>query len=283
MSAIIIDGAATAKKIREELAEKVRNNIITRSIKPGIAVILVGDDPASRVYVSNKEKVALEANFHSVLTELSADTSEADLLAHINMLNDDPKIHGILVQLPLPAHIDEFKVLTAIDPHKDVDSFHPYNVGLFNIGRKTFIPCTPLGVMYLLNEYNVDIAGKNAVIVGRSNIVGKPMAQLLLQQNATVTICHSRTKDLPAVCRAADILVAAVGRPRMLNADYIKPGAVVIDVGINRVDGKLCGDVDFDSAVNVASMITPVPKGVGPMTIAMLLQNTYTACYEPYY
>lgn len=283
MSAIIMDGAGLAAKIREELAAKVARLGGSSSNKPGIAVILAGDDPASEVYVGNKETAALKAGFYSELRHLPAGTSEEELLRHIDQLNSDIQIHGILVQLPLPEHINPFNVLLAIDPRKDVDGFHPLNVGMLNIGRKAYTPCTPLGVMRLLEEYNINIEGKRAVIVGRSNIVGKPMATLLTGANATVTVCHSRTKDLSAVCREADILVAATGKPCMITADHVKPGAVIIDVGINRVDGKLCGDVDFDAVKEIVSYITPVPKGVGPMTIAMLLQNTFTACYEPLY
>jgi methylenetetrahydrofolate dehydrogenase (NADP+)/methenyltetrahydrofolate cyclohydrolase len=272
---MLIDGLATANKLRAEIAQNVAKYKTQTGKVPGIAVILIGDDPASMSYVGSKEKAAQAAGMHSVLDRLPSTTTEAELLAKIAELNRDASIHGILVQLPLPSHIDEMKVIMAIDPKKDVDGFHPVNVGLLSIGSKdAFISCTPYGVMKLLEEYNIDLAGKHAVIVGRSNIVGKPMATLLLQANATVTICHSKTKDLKATCREADILVAAIGRARMINADYVKPGAVVIDVGINRVDGKLCGDVDFDAVSGIASAITPVPKGVGPMTITMLMQNT---------
>lgn len=275
--AMVIDGQATAAKLRAEIAENVKNCKEKYKKVPGIAVILVGDDPASNVYVSSKEKAAQAAGMHSVVERMPAATSESDLLAKIDEYNRDEAIHGILVQLPLPKHIDEMKIIMAIDHRKDVDGFHPINVGLLNIGEKAFISCTPYGVMKLLEEYGIDPSGKHAVIIGRSNIVGKPMGTLLLKANATVTICHSRTKDLKAMCKEADILVAAIGRARMINREYVKEGAVVIDVGINRVDGKLCGDVDFDDVKDIASAITPVPKGVGPMTITMLMQNTLEA------
>lgn len=274
---ILINGLETANKVRAQIAEKVGECKAEYGKVPGIAVILVGDDPASDVYVSSKEKAALEAGMHSVVERMPSSTTEDELLSRIDAYNQDGDIHGILVQLPLPSRIDEMKVIMAIDPAKDVDGFHPVNVGLLNIGEEAFISCTPYGVMKLLEEYNIDPSGKHAVIIGRSNIVGKPMGALLLKSNATVTTCHSRTKDLKEMCRQADILVAAIGRPKMINRGYVKEGAVVIDVGINRVDGKLCGDVDFDDVKDVVSAITPVPRGVGPMTITMLMQNTLEA------
>ncbi|MHA1528911.1 MAG: bifunctional methylenetetrahydrofolate dehydrogenase/methenyltetrahydrofolate cyclohydrolase, partial [Alphaproteobacteria bacterium] len=253
---------------------------------PGLAVVLVGEDPASQVYVRSKGKKTVETGMNSFEHKLDADTSEADLLALIDQLNNDPAVHGILVQLPLPKHIDSDMVLNAIDPAKDADGFHISNVGLLGTGQKAMVPCTPLGSLMMLRDRLGSLSGLNAVVVGRSNIVGKPMAQLLLKDHCTVTIAHSRTRDLPGVCRGADILVAAVGRPEMVKGDWIKPGATVIDVGINRVpapekgEGKhrLVGDVEFASAVQVAGAITPVPGGVGPMTIACLLANTLTAC-----
>jgi methylenetetrahydrofolate dehydrogenase (NADP+)/methenyltetrahydrofolate cyclohydrolase len=279
MTAKIIDGKTIAQQVRAEW--KVRADALkTRGITPGLAVIIVGEDPASKVYVANKVKACAELGLHSEHIMLSADTSEATLLAKIAALNADPKIHGILVQLPVPKHIDSNKVLEAINPDKDVDGFHPVNVGALLTGNMRFAPCTPYGTMKLLEKCGVVIAGKHAVVVGRSNIVGKPMALMLLQQNATVTICTSKTVDLAKFTRDADILVVATGKPKMITGDMIKPGAAVIDVGINRMpDGKLCGDVDFDSAKEVAGWITPVPGGVGPMTIAMLLKNTMKAAW----
>jgi methylenetetrahydrofolate dehydrogenase (NADP+)/methenyltetrahydrofolate cyclohydrolase len=251
-------------------------------LTPGLAVVLVGEDPASQVYVRNKGTQTLEAGMASFEHKLPADTSEADLLALVDRLNADPAVHGILVQLPLPKHLDSDLVINAIDPAKDVDGFHISNVGLLGTGQKSMVPCTPLGCLMMLRDHHGSLAGMNAVVVGRSNIVGKPMAQLLLGDSCTVTIAHSRTRDLAAVCRGADILVAAVGRPEMITGDMVRPGATVIDVGINRIerDGKarLVGDVDFASAAQVAGAITPVPGGVGPMTIACLLANTLTAC-----
>ncbi|HSM39900.1 MAG TPA: bifunctional methylenetetrahydrofolate dehydrogenase/methenyltetrahydrofolate cyclohydrolase, partial [Afifellaceae bacterium] len=272
-----------------ENVKKARDELMTAAaVKPGLAVVIVGEDPASQVYVRNKGLKAEECGFHSVQHTLPEDTAEADLLALIEKLNDDPQIHGILVQLPLPGHIDEKKVIAAIDPDKDVDGFHPVNVGRLGAGAMddALVPCTPAGSVILARQaLGDDLSGLEAVIVGRSNIVGKPVAQLLLQQNCTVTIAHSRTRDLPAVCRRADILVAAVGRPEMIKGDWVKPGACVIDVGINRIpapekgEGKtrLVGDVDFGEAAAVAGSITPVPGGVGPMTIAMLMANTVIA------
>ncbi len=274
MSAQIIDGKAIAQQVRAEW--KIRADALkARGITPGLAVIIVGEDPASRVYVANKVKACAELGLHSEHIALPADTPEAELLGRIAALNADPKIHGILVQLPVPKHIDSSKVLEAIDPSKDVDGFHPINVGALATGNMRFAPCTPYGCMKLLEKSGVSIEGKHAVVVGRSNIVGKPMALLLLQANATVTICTSKTVDLAKFTRDADILVVAIGRAKMITGDMVKPGAAVIDVGMNRMDnGKLCGDVDFDSAKEVAGWITPVPGGVGPMTITMLVANT---------
>ncbi len=277
MSAHIIDGKAIAQEVRAEW--KVRADALkARGITPGLAVIIVGEDAASKVYVSNKVKACAELGLHSEHITLSADTPEATLLAKIAELNANPKIHGILVQLPVPKHIDSSKVLEAIDPNKDVDGFHQMNVGALVTGNTRFPPCTPYGAMKLLEKSGVSIEGKHAVVVGRSNIVGKPMALMLLQQNATVTICTSKTIDLAKFTRDADILVVATGKPQMITGDMIKPGAAVIDVGINRLpSGKLVGDVDFDSAKQVAGYITPVPGGVGPMTITMLVANTVQA------
>jgi len=278
MPATIIDGKQVSASIRAELAKKVEELKARHGLTPGIGVILVGDDPASQSYVKSKEKTAHELGFHSETLRVPAETSEAEVLRMVEDFNRDPKVHGILVQLPLPPHIDENKVLYAIDPKKDVDGFHPVNIGRLHIGEDCFVPCTPAGVIELLDRTGVDLKGKNAVVVGRSNIVGKPVAMLLLGRHATVTICHSRTRDLAAECRRADVLVAAVGKARLITGDMIKPGAVIIDVGVNRVEGgKLVGDVDFESAVQVASAITPVPGGVGPMTICMLMKNTVLA------
>eukprot|EP01031_Cornospumella_fuschlensis_P044703 gene44703-54667_t len=250
--------------------------------KAGLAVVLVGEDPASQVYVRSKGKSTLEAGMASFEHKLPVETSEADLLALVKSLNADPKVHGILVQLPLPAHLNSELIINTIDPAKDVDGFHISNVGLLGTGQKSMVPCTPLGCLMMLRDHHGKLAGLNAVVVGRSNIVGKPMAQLLLGDSCTVTIAHSRTKDLAAVCRGADILVAAVGRPEMLTGEYVKPGATVIDVGINRIErdgkAKLVGDVHYESAAAVAGAITPVPGGVGPMTVACLLANSLTAC-----
>lgn len=274
MSAHIIDGKAIAQEVRAEF--KARTDALkARGITPGLAVIIVGEDPASKIYVANKIKACAELGLHSEHIELPADTSEADLLARIEALNNDPNIHGFLVQLPVPKHIDSNKVLLAISPEKDVDGFHPVNVGALATGNMRFAPCTPYGCMKLLEKSGISIEGKHAVVVGRSNIVGKPMALLLLQANATVTICTSKTVDLAKHTRDADILVVATGRAKMITGDMIKPGAAVIDVGMNRDEhGKLCGDVDFESAKEVAGYITPVPGGVGPMTITMLVANT---------
>lgn len=277
MAARIIDGKAVSKKIRQQLTEDVAKFKSETGITPGLAVVLVGEDPASQTYVRSKEKSTIKTGMYSEVHRLSGGSSEAQLLDLVEQLNKDKKIHGILVQLPLPRHIDELKVLNAIDPRKDVDGFHPINAGNLLIGQESFIPCTPHGIMKLLADDGVSLKGKHAVVVGRSNIVGKPVALLLLQEHATVTVCHSRTADLGAITRQADVLVVAVGRPNSITGDMIKPGAVVIDVGINRVDDKLVGDVDFEGAQTVAGSITPVPGGVGPMTITMLLENTLVA------
>ncbi|MFM8607614.1 MAG: bifunctional methylenetetrahydrofolate dehydrogenase/methenyltetrahydrofolate cyclohydrolase FolD [Hyphomicrobiales bacterium] len=281
MTAKIIDGKAFAATVRASVAKHV-TALKAKGITPGLAVVLVGEDPASQVYVRNKGQQTLEVGMASFEHKLDASTSEADLLALIAKLNADPKVHGILVQLPLPKHLNSDLVINSIDPAKDVDGFHISNVGLLGTGQKSMVPCTPLGCLMMLRDHHGSIAGLEAVIVGRSNIVGKPMAQLLLNDSCTVTIAHSRTRDLQSVCRRADILVAAVGRPEMIPGEWVKPGATVIDVGINRIErdgkAKLVGDVHFESAAKVAGAITPVPGGVGPMTIACLLANTLTAC-----
>lgn len=270
----IIDGKALAAKIRGELSEQVAG-LKANGITPGLAVVLVGEDPASKVYVSMKEKACADIGIFSAEHKLPAETTEAQLLALIDKLNHDSRIHGILVQLPLPKQINAEKVLESISPQKDVDGFHPYNVGRLMVGKPTFQPCTPYGVMVMLREYGIDLTGKEVVVVGRSNIVGKPVALMCLQQNATVTICHSRTSDLAARVKQADVLIAAVGVPEMIKGEWIKDGAVVIDVGVNRVgEKKLVGDVEFAAAAERAAAITPVPGGVGPMTITMLLHNT---------
>jgi len=277
MAAEIIDGKAIAAKVRLQIGEKVAA-LKQKGITPGLAVVLVGEDPASKVYVGMKKKNCIELGMYSADHELPAETTEAELLSLIKQLNEDERVHGILVQLPLPAHIDTDKVLEAISPDKDADGFHPYNVGRLAIGKPTFQPCTPYGVMVMLDEIGYDLKGKEVVVVGRSNIVGKPVALMCLARHATVTICHSRTRDLPDVVRRADVVIAAVGKAEMVKGDWIKPGAVVIDVGINRGEGKkLLGDVEYAAAAERASAITPVPGGVGPMTIAMLLQNTLEA------
>lgn len=280
MTAEVIDGKAFAARIRGQVAEHVAR-LKAQGVVPGLAVVLVGEDPASQVYVRNKHAQTVEAGMASFEHRLPADTSEADLLALVSRLNGDPDVHGILVQLPLPPHLNSELVINAITPAKDVDGFHISNVGLLGTGQKAMVPCTPLGCLMMLRDRHGSLAGMEAVVVGRSNIVGKPMAQLLLADSCTVTIAHSRTKGLAEVCRRADILVAAVGRPEMIDGSYVKPGATVIDVGINRVerDGKvkLVGDVAYASAAEVAGAITPVPGGVGPMTIACLLANTLTA------
>ncbi len=274
----IIDGNKIAQDIRNEVRQGVLELKASRGIVPGLAVILVGDDPASQVYVGRKAKACAEVGFLSREYKLPADTEEKKLLKIIKKLNKDELVHGILVQLPLPKHISTENIIAAINPDKDVDGFHPYNVGGLVTGTPLFVPCTPRGIMELISRSGIDLTGKEAVVVGRSNIVGKPMAFLLLAQNATVTMCHSRTKDLPSVTRRADVLIAAIGKPRMIKADMVKEGAVIIDVGVNRLEnGKLAGDVDFDEVAPRASYITPVPGGVGPMTIAMLMKNTLDA------
>ena len=303
MTAAIIDGKAFAARVRGEIATHVERLKREHDLTPGLAVVLVGENPASEVYVRSKGRQTVEAGMASFEHRLGASTSEDDLLSLVERLNADPAVHGILVQLPLPGHIDEAKVLAAIDPAKDVDGFHPVNAGLLATGGRALVPCTPLGCLMMLRDHHGSLAGMNAVVLGRSNIVGKPMAQLLLRESCTVTIAHSRTRDVEAVCRGADILVAAVGLPRMVKADWVKEGASVIDVGINRIDNRidnpidnridapekgpredggpktwLVGDVDFDAVSAVAGAITPVPGGVGPMTIACLLANTLTAC-----
>ena len=285
MAAEIIDGKAFAGRVRGQVAKHVARLKAEHAIVPGLAVVLVGEDPASQVYVRSKGKLTVEVGMNSVEHKLDVNTSEADLLAVIAQLNADHTIHGILVQLPLPKHLNEDLVISSINPAKDVDGFHISNVGLLGTGQKSMVPCTPLGCLMMLRDHFGSLSGCDAVVIGRSNIVGKPMAQLLLADSCTVTIAHSRTKDLPAVVRRADIVVAAVGRAEMVPGDWIKPGAVVIDVGINRIPApekgegkmKLVGDVDYASCAEVAGAITPVPGGVGPMTIACLLANTLTA------
>ena len=283
MTAQIIDGKAFAATVREKVAGHVARLKEEHGITPGLAVVLVGEDPASQVYVRSKGKQTVEVGMKSVEHKLDADTSEEDLLAIVDKLNKDPAVHGILVQLPLPDHLNSDLVINSIDPAKDVDGFHISNVGLLATGQKAMVPCTPLGCLMLLRDHLGSLSGKNAVVLGRSNIVGKPMAQLLLGDSCTVTIAHSRTKDLADVVRRADIVVAAVGRPQMVPGDWIKPGATVIDVGINRIEKpeggtRLVGDCHYESCAEVAGAITPVPGGVGPMTIACLLANTLTAC-----
>lgn len=278
MTGTIIDGKQVATQIREDIKEEVSKLWQTQGLKPGLAVILVGEDPASQVYVRNKEKACHDVGMYSEVHRLPESTSEDELLQLIASLADNEAIHGILVQLPLPKHINEKAVIAAIPPHKDVDGFHPISVGNMVIGDECFLPCTPAGIIELIKRTGIDLAGKHAVVVGRSNIVGKPVAMLLLQEHATVTICHSRTSDLQAMTRQADVLVVAAGRANMIKREHVKPGAVVIDVGVNRLDnGKLAGDVDFAEVVDIASAITPVPGGVGPMTITMLLRNTLLA------
>lgn len=275
--AVILDGKALSAKFRQNIKDETQSLKDKTGKAPGIAVLLAGDDAASSVYVNSKEKAAIECGFYSVVERISADVSTSDVLKLVEKYNNDEKIHGILVQLPLPFACDEKTILRAIRPEKDVDGFHPYNVGLLNIGEECLMPCTPFGVMNMLADYGIDISGKNAVVVGRSNIVGKPIAAMLLKANATVTVCHSKTKDLSGVCAKADILIAAIGKAKFIKKEYVKDGAVVVDVGINRVDGKLCGDVDFEDVKDKCSYITPVPGGVGPMTITTLMQNTLKA------
>ena len=272
----IIDGKVISASVKERVKAEV-SKLKEKGITVGLAVIIVGEAPASKVYVSNKKKACENLGIISEEYALPETTTNEELLALIEELNSKPSINGILCQLPLPRHLDEKLIINSIDPEKDVDAFHPFNVGKIMIGDFDFLPCTPAGVMEMLKYENIEVEGKTCVVIGRSNIVGKPMNMLLLHQNGTVTVCHSKTKNLKEVCKNADILVAAVGRPKFVTEDMVKEGAVVIDVGINRVDGKLCGDVDFENVKNKASAITPVPGGVGPMTIAMLMQNTLTA------
>ena len=282
MAADVIDGKEFSARVRSKVTEGVAKLVDAHGIKPGLAVVLVGEDPASQVYVIYKGKQTVEAGMNSYEYRLDASTSESDLLGLISKLNDDPEVHGILVQLPLPNHLNEDLVINSIAPHKDVDGFHISNVGMLGTGQKSMVPCTPLGCLMMLRDYHGNLSGLDAVVIGRSNIVGKPMAQLLLGDSCTVTIAHSRTKDLQSVVKRADIVVAAVGRANMVPGDWIKEGATVIDVGINRIpkpEGgtRLVGDCDYDSCADVAGAITPVPGGVGPMTIACLLANTLTA------
>ncbi len=272
-----IDGKEVSSAVRDEITKQVAA-LKEKGITPGLAVIIVGNDPASRVYVNNKKKGCEQTGMNSFEYAMPEETTTAELIALIEKLNKDEKVHGILCQLPVPKHIDEEKVLLAISPEKDVDAFHPVNCGKVMTGDYTFAPCTPAGMVEMLKYYNIPVAGKHCVIIGRSNIVGKPMAMLMLKENATVTVCHSRTENLAEITKQADILVAAVGRPKFVTPDMVKDGAVVLDVGINRMeDGKLCGDVDFDAVCEKTSFITPVPGGVGPMTITMLLKNTLKA------
>lgn len=289
MGAEILDGKAIAKQIREELKVEVAEFVAQHKVVPKLAAVLVGEDPASQVYVRNKERACAKAGIESVLHRLSRETTQEELLTLIADLNADDSVSGILVQLPLPDQIDEQLVLDAVAPQKDVDAFHPENVGLMSQGRPRFLPCTPHGVQQLLHRYNIETTGKHVVVIGRSEIVGKPIASMLAQKssgmgptaaNATVTICHSRTSDLASVTKQADVLIAAIGRANFVTAEMVKPGAVVIDVGINRTDDGLVGDVDFEAVKETASYITPVPGGVGPLTIAMLLRNTLTACAQ---
>ena len=273
----ILSGKEVSARVKEKLKTKVED-LKKRGTTPGLAVIIVGNDPASKVYVGRKEAMCAELGIYSEKYALPENTTQATLSELIKRLNLDPKIHGILVQLPLPAGLDEGAVINTIDPKKDVDAFYPVNVGKIMIGDYDFVPCTPAGIMELIAESGVDVCGKHCVVIGRSNIVGKPMSMLLLHKNGTVTICHSKTQNLKEIAKSADILVAAVGKAKFVTADMVKPGAVVIDVGMNRLEnGKLCGDVDFDAVLEIAGAITPVPGGVGPMTISMLMQNTVTA------
>lgn len=284
MTATVLDGKTIAAELRENLAADVREFTQATGVTPGLATVLVGDDPASAVYVKSKNQSCVKAGMRSLHEHLAVSTPQAELLDLISRLNADPVVHGILVQLPLPSHIDETAVLDAVSPWKDVDCFHPENVGRLSQGRPRFLPCTPHGVQVLLLRTGIPLDGAHAVILGRSDIVGKPLALMLIQKgigaNATVTVCHSRTRHLPEICRTADILIAAIGKPEFVTADMVLPGAVVIDVGINRVEGKLVGDVKYDEVSQKASYITPVPGGVGPMTIAMLLRNTLTAAKQ---
>jgi methylenetetrahydrofolate dehydrogenase (NADP+)/methenyltetrahydrofolate cyclohydrolase len=279
MAAQIIDGKAVAARVRAEVATGVQEFVAEHGRSPGLATVLVGDDPASAVYVGNKQKASAEVGIHGFDHRLPADAPEEEVIALIERLNADDEVSGILCQLPVPPHMDGVKLTGLIDPMKDVDGLTPISVGLLSLGREGLRSCTPEGVMLLLDEAGAQLEGAEAVVIGRSNLFGKPMAQLLLGANATVTTCHSRTRDLPAVCRRADVLIAAVGRPRMVTRDWVKPGAVVIDVGLNRTDEGLAGDVAFDEVAEVASAITPVPGGVGPMTVACLLRNTLKAAH----
>ena len=277
----LIDGKAVSAAVKQEVADETAKLRDEKGLKVGLAVVIVGNDPASRVYVNNKKKACEAVGFQSYEYALDENTTEEQLLDLVNVLNRDDRVNGILVQLPLPKHIDEKAVINAISPDKDVDAFHPINVGKIMIGEYSFLPCTPAGVMRLIESTGTDITGKQCVVIGRSNIVGKPQAMLLLQKNGTVTICHSKTKNLKEICLGADILVVAVGRANFVTGDMVKEGAIVIDVGMNRLEnGKLCGDVEFESAEKKASYITPVPGGVGPMTIAMLMKNTLTAAKQ---
>lgn len=274
---MILDGKQTANQIKDELKAEV-SALKQIGITPCLAVVIVGEDPASKVYVRSKKRACEYIGIKSLSYELAAETSEPELLNLVEQLNQDQQVTGILVQLPLPKQIDESKIIQAIHPDKDVDGFHPISVGKLSLGQPGFISCTPYGIMELLHRYDISVAGKNCVVLGRSNIVGKPIAMLLLREHGTVTICHSKTKDLQAICQKADIVIAAIGKPRFVTADFVKPGAVVIDVGINRLaDGKLCGDVDFEAVEPIAGSITPVPGGVGLMTIAMLMKNVVAA------
>lgn len=272
----LIDGKVISNEVKERVRFEVEA-LAKKGINTTLAVIIVGEDPASKIYVSNKKKACEALGIRSLEYALPADTTQEELLALIKTLNEEKSVNGILCQLPLPRHLDETEIINAISPEKDVDAFHPQNVGHIMIGDYDFVPCTPAGIIEMLDHEGISAEGKKCVVIGRSNIVGKPMSMLLLHRNGTVTTCHSRTKELAEICRSADILVAAVGRAKFVTADMVKPGAVVIDVGMNREDGKLCGDVDFEAVKDIASAITPVPGGVGPMTIAMLMQNTLTA------
>jgi methylenetetrahydrofolate dehydrogenase (NADP+) / methenyltetrahydrofolate cyclohydrolase len=276
--AIIIKGRDLAQKIRARLSHEVSRIFTETGKRPGLAVIQIGEDPGSTIYVNNKRKACEEAGIRSYISRLPDTATAEDVLALVEILNQDRQVNGILCQLPIPSHLDEFKIICAIAPEKDVDGLHPINVGLLSLGRDCMVPCTPAGILAMLKAYQIPISGKHCVIIGRSNIVGKPIAQLMLREHATVTIAHSRSRNLPQLCQEADILIAALGHPHFVTADFIKPGAVVIDVGINRnAEGKVTGDVDFAAAEAIASAITPVPNGVGPMTIAMLLQSTVQA------
>ena len=277
MTAKIIDGKAMANQIHNEIKKEAQILKTEKGIVPGLAVILVGKNPASEIYVRNKERACNDLGFYSEKHQMEEDTTTEKILKLLKQLNQNKKIHGILVQLPLPIQIEQNKILNEVEPSKDVDGFHPFNLGRLLLGKECFIPCTPQGIIELLKRQNIEIQGKQAVVIGRSIIVGKPLSLLLLQNNATVTICHSKTVDLAGITRQADILVAAMGQARFIKGEMIKVGAVIIDVGMNRVEGKLCGDVDFDSAKEIASAITPVPGGVGPMTIVMLMKNTLKA------